>query len=229
MEKCKRKKRQLCVSKNWIFSWLWKSSKSRQQYCRLESFAIKTGGFGCAQCSCSFTWRLKLRDLSSYSNDPVVPCKNKTSQEPQRSLQKVLEPVRKPEVIYTDNSLEFGKTCEDLSWNHCTSTPHRSETKWDCWKSSAQSKGRHLCCIVAIGSESKLVGRFYGMLHLSAKRHRFTIWQPFQGPNVPCTRCEFGRVTWWSQTLSEELETMDATEINSKRLNAKEVIFPTEK
>ena len=31
-------------------------------------------------------------------------------------------------VIYTDNSLEFGKACQDLSWNHCTSTPHRSET-----------------------------------------------------------------------------------------------------
>ena len=31
-------------------------------------------------------------------------------------------------VIYTDNSLEFGKACDDLSWNHCTSTPHRSET-----------------------------------------------------------------------------------------------------
>ena len=24
------------------------------------------------------------------------------------------------------------KACEDLSWIHCTSTPHRSETKWDC-------------------------------------------------------------------------------------------------
>ena len=46
----------------------------------------------------------------------------------QRSLQKFLEPYRKPKVIYTDNSLEFGKACEDLSWNHCTSTPHRSET-----------------------------------------------------------------------------------------------------
>ena len=27
-----------------------------------------------------------------------------------------------------DNSLAFGKSCEDLSWNHRTSTPHRSET-----------------------------------------------------------------------------------------------------
>ena len=56
------------------------------------------------------------------------PCKTKTSQETQRSLQKFLEPDRKPKVIYTDNSFEFGKACEDLSWNHCTSTPHRSET-----------------------------------------------------------------------------------------------------
>ena len=57
-----------------------------------------------------------------------IRAKNKTSQETQRSLQKFLEPERKPKVIYTDNSLEFGKACEDLSWNHCTSTPHRSET-----------------------------------------------------------------------------------------------------
>ena len=55
-------------------------------------------------------------------------CKTKTSQVTQRSLQKFLEPDKKPKVIYTDNSLEFGKACEDLSWNHCTSTPHRSET-----------------------------------------------------------------------------------------------------
>ena len=56
------------------------------------------------------------------------PCKTKTSQETQRSLQKFLEPARKPEVIYADNSIEFGKSFEDLSWNHCRSTPHRSET-----------------------------------------------------------------------------------------------------
>ena len=34
----------------------------------------------------------------------------------------------KPGVIYFDNSLEFTKACEDLSWNHDKSTPHRSET-----------------------------------------------------------------------------------------------------
>ena len=41
---------------------------------------------------------------------------------------KFLEPMRKPKDIYTDNSLEFGTSCQELSWNHCTSTPHRSET-----------------------------------------------------------------------------------------------------
>ena len=56
------------------------------------------------------------------------PCKTKTSQETQRSLRKFLEPERKPKVIYTDKSFEFGKACEDLSWNQCTSTPRRSET-----------------------------------------------------------------------------------------------------
>ena len=55
------------------------------------------------------------------------PCKTKTSQATQKELAKVLGDG-KPKVIYNDNSLEFGKACEDLSWNHCTSTPHRSET-----------------------------------------------------------------------------------------------------
>ena len=30
--------------------------------------------------------------------------------------------------LFSENALEFGKSCEDLSWNHRTSTPHRSET-----------------------------------------------------------------------------------------------------
>ena len=58
----------------------------------------------------------------------AYPCKTQSSQGTQKSLQKILEPDRKPKVIYTDNSLEFGKACEALSWNHCMSTPKRSET-----------------------------------------------------------------------------------------------------
>ena len=42
MEKCKHMKRQLCMSKNWIYSYPWRSSKTRQQFYRSESFAMKT-------------------------------------------------------------------------------------------------------------------------------------------------------------------------------------------
>ena len=48
--------------------------------------------------------------------------------ETERSSRKFLEPSEKPKVIYTNHSWERGKSCEDLSWNHRTPTPHRSET-----------------------------------------------------------------------------------------------------
>ena len=81
------------------------------------------------------------------------PCKTKASQETPRSLQKFLEPERKPKVIYTDNSLEFGNVCEDLSSNHCTSTPHRPETNGIAERAVRKVKRMYLCCIVAIGSK----------------------------------------------------------------------------
>ena len=59
------------------------------------------------------------------------PCKTKTSQETQKSLQKFLEPTRKPKVTYTDNSLELGEACQVLTWNHCTSTAQIGN-EWDC-------------------------------------------------------------------------------------------------
>ena len=103
-------------------------------------------------------------------------CKTKTSQETKKNLQMFLEPTRKPKVIYTDNSLEFGKVCEDLSWNHCTSTPHKSETHGIAERAVRKVKEGTSASIVAIRSGWKLVGRFYGMLYLSAKRSRSLIW-----------------------------------------------------
>ena len=61
----------------------------------------------------------------SHSMDSVVPVQNKISQETERSSRKFLEPSENPKVIKTDSSLEFGKACDDLSWNHRTSTPRR--------------------------------------------------------------------------------------------------------
>ena len=45
-----------------------------------------------------------------------------------RAKQKLLRSRRKKRDIYSDNLLEFGKSCEYLSWNPRTSKPHRSET-----------------------------------------------------------------------------------------------------
>ena len=55
------------------------------------------------------------------------PCKTKTSQVTEKSLRKFFEPSHNPKVIETDNSLKFVNFCDDQSWNHRTSTPHRSE------------------------------------------------------------------------------------------------------
>ena len=89
------------------------------------------------------------------------PSKTKTFQETQKSLQKFLEPTGKPKVIYTDNTLEFGKASEDLSWNHCTSTPHRSET--NATFDSTQNSRRDFCSVVAIRSGWKMGDGFHGM------------------------------------------------------------------
>ena len=199
----------------------------------------------------------------------AYPCKNKTSQETQRSLQKYLEPERKPKVIYTDNSLEFGKACEDLSWNHCTSTPHRSETNGIAERAVRRVKEGTSAVLLQSGlNESWWADsmEFYTCLRnvtdlLSDGKTPYErrFGQPFKGPIIPFGSLveyypitakdqsrihQFGKKVlpglflgyalyaggiWKGDVLIadlEELETMDASEIYSKRLNAKEVIFP---
>ena len=102
------------------------------------------------------------------------PCKTKTSQETQWSLQKFLDPNRKPKVIYTGNSLEFGKDCEDLSWNQCTSTPHGSETNGIAERAVRRVKEGTSAVLLQSGLDKKRVGRFHGMLHLSAKHSQIS-------------------------------------------------------
>ena len=163
----------------------------------------------------------------------AYPCKNKPSQETQRSFK----------VIYTDNSLKFGKACEDLSWNHCTSTPPGLNESW--WADSMECYS-YLRNVTDLLSDGK-----------TPYERRFG--QPFKGPFIPFGSLveyhpitakdqsrihQFGKKVlpglflgfalyagriWKGDVLIadlEELETMDASEIYSKRLNAKEVIFP---
>ena len=79
------------------------------------------------------------------------PCRTQTSQETQKSLQTFLEPTRKPKV----NSLELSKSCEELYWNHCTSTPHRSETHGIAERAARRIKERTPAVLLQSGLDEK--------------------------------------------------------------------------
>ena len=205
----------------------------------------------------------------------AYPCKTKTSQETQRSLQKFLEPDRNPKVIYTDNSLEFGKSCEDLSWNHCTSTPHRSETNGIAERAVRRVKEGTSAVLLQSGlNESWWADSLECYTYLRSVTDLFSdgktpyerrFGQPFKGPIIPFGSLveyhpitakdqsrihQFGKKVlpglflgyalyaggiWKGDVLVadlEELDTMDASEIYSKKKKdsmRKEVIFPKEK
>ena len=201
----------------------------------------------------------------------AYPYITKISQETQRSLQKFLEPDRKPKVIYTDNSLEFGKACEDLSWNHCTSTPHRSETNGIADRAVRRVKEGTSAVLLQSGLNESWWADFMecytylrnvqDLLSDGKTPYERRLGNPFKGPIIPFGSLveylpitlkdqsrihQFGKKVlpglflgcalyaggiWKGDILVadiEELETMDASEIDLKRLNAKEVILPKE-
>ena len=203
--------------------------------------------------------------------DPVVSVQNKNFSGNTKELQKFLEPGRKPKVIYTDNSLEFGKACEHLSWNHCTSTPHRSETNGIAERAMRRVKEGTSAVPLQSGLDENWLAdskECYTYLRnvtdLSSDektQYERRFGQPFKGPIIPFGSLveyhpitakdqprihQFGKKVlpglflgyalyaggiWKGDVLVadlEELETMDASEFYSKRLNAEEVIFHKE-
>ena len=101
-----------------------------------------------------------------------------------------------PEVIYTDNSLEFGKACDDLSWNHCTSTPHRSETDGIAERAVRRAKEGTSAVLL----QSRLNGNLWAdsmecytylrnvtdLLSDGKTPYERRLGQSFNGPIVPC-------------------------------------------
>ena len=59
----------------------------------------------------------------------------KTSQKMARSAGKFLDLEKIPKVTHTDTSLEFGKVCEDLRWNHLCVNSSSAGDKRSCEKS----------------------------------------------------------------------------------------------
>ena len=138
-------------------------------------------------------------DMQSWCRTQWIqsyPCKTKTSQETQRSLQKFLEPNRKLKVIYTDNSLAFGKVCEDLSWNHCTSTPHRSETNGIGERPVRRVKEGTSAVLLRSGLDEKwwadsiecknYLRNIQDLLSDGKTPYERRFGQPFKGPIIPC-------------------------------------------
>ena len=98
------------------------------------------------------------------------PC-SKTAQDTMNSVHRFLPPESKLGVIYTDNSSEFTKACEDFSWKHGKSTPHRSDTN-----GIAKVKERDIHFVV----QSRLGEKWCGEVierYCFSKHSRFGRWK----------------------------------------------------
>ena len=167
--------------------------------------------------------------------------------------------------------MEFSKACEDLSWNHCTSTPHKSETNGIAERAVRRVKEGTSAVLLQSGLDEHFwadsmecktyLRNIQDLLSDGETPYERRFGKPFKGPIIPfgsLVECypisakdqskihQFGKKVlpglflgyalyaggiWKGDILVadiEELETMDAPEIYSKRLNAKEVIFPKE-
>ena len=145
---------------------------------------------------------------------------------------------------FTHNFLEFGKACEDLSWNRCTSAPHRSETNGIAERAMRRVKQNTSAVLLQSGLNESwwadsmecytYLRNVTDLLSDGKTSYERRFGQPFKGPIIPfgslveyhpktakdqsrihqfgkfyldCssdalfTRGDFGRVTYWSQTL----------------------------
>ena len=108
---------------------------------------------------------------------------------------KFQEPTRKPKVMYTDTSLEFGKACEELSWNHCTSTPHRSETNGIAERAGRRVKEGTSAVLLQSGLDNEwwadsmecccCLRNFQDLLSDGKTPYERPFGIPFKGPVIP--------------------------------------------
>ena len=141
------------------------------------------------------------------------PWKTKTSQETQKNLVKFLEPTRKPKVIYTDNSLEIGKSCEESTWNHCSSTLHRSETNGIAERAVRRVKEGTSAVLLQSGLSNEWsadstecychVRNIQDLLSEGKTPYERRFGIPFNGPVIP-----FFTASVWGKSLARYISTL---------------------
>ena len=173
---------------------------------------------------------LATRWIQSY------PCETKSSHETEKSLSKFLEPSHRPKVIFTDNSTEFGKACEVLSWNHRTSTPHRSETNciaeravrpveegssaillWSGVDERWWSDSMKYCCYLRNVQDSWQMGKW-----LRLTRFQHEINQEFINLARKYYQESFLAISWSRENLERRYSGLDTY---PWRINAKEILI----
>ena len=128
--------------------------------------------------------------------DPGVSVqKTKLHKKPREVCKSSWNPRGNQKSFYTDNSLEFGKACEDLSWNHCTSTPHRSETNGIAERAVRRVKEGTSAVLFAIGSNESwwadsmecytYLRNVTDLLSDGKMPYERRFGQPFKGPIIP--------------------------------------------
>ena len=99
--------------------------------------------------------------------------------------------------------MEFGKACEDLSWNHCTSTPHWSETNGIAERAVRRVKEGTSAVLLQSGLDESwwadsmechtYLRNVTDLLSDGKTPYEIRFGQPFKGPAVP-----FGSFGWVS-------------------------------
>ena len=144
--------------------------------------------------------------FSPLSGTRVKPKPHKRRRRMYESLQ---TPSQKPKVFHRYNLLEFGKLCEELSWNHRTTTPSSIRSKWNCRTSCTSNQRSDTSCIIAIWIGWEVVVGFYGMLLQSAwcprppGRQEISIWKKIWGILLGHAFFEgqFGKKMFWLMRL----------------------------
>ena len=143
----------------------------------------------------TITGTLLLFKMLSLNGFNPIRAKHRLHRRRNRVYESSSSRHKKTKVIYTHNALEFEKSREDLSWNHRTSTPLRSETNGIAERAVRRVKEGTLIVLLQSGLDEKWwvdsMEGFNGLRNLqdlltdveTLYERRFG--EPFKGPIIP--------------------------------------------